>query len=51
MSHLNEGPGVDAALIKSESSDSNKRLWQMFTNVKIRKKIEDMKNLKCYLGL
>ena len=43
-SHSNEGPNV--ALGKFDSSGSNERLWQMFTNAKVRKqKSEDLKNL------
>ena len=50
VSHSNEGPGVGAALGKLNSSDSNERFWQMFTNVEIRKqKLEDLKSLKCCL--
>ena len=46
MSHSNEGLAVGAALGKFDSSDSNERFRQMFTNVKIRKqKIEHLKNL------
>ena len=42
--HSNEGPNV--ALGKFDSSGSNERLWQMFTNAKVRKqKSEDLKNL------
>ena len=52
MSHSNERPGLSAALGKFDSNNSNKRFWQMFTNVKIRKqKIGDLKNLKCCLEL
>ena len=52
VSHSNEGPGVGTALRKFNSSDSNERFWQMFTNVEIRKqKFEDLKNLKCCLEL
>ena len=52
MSNSNEGPGLGAALEKIDSSDSNERFWQMFTNVKVRKqKCEDLKNLKCCLEL
>ena len=52
MSHSNEGPGLSPALGKFDSSDSNERFWQLFTNVKIRKqKIGDLKNLKCCLEL
>ena len=52
MKHSNEGHEVRAALGKFDRNDSNERLWQMFTNVKIReKKIENLKNLKCCLEL
>ena len=48
MSHSNERPGVGESPGKFESSDSNERFWQMFTNMKIRKqKFDDLKNLKC----
>ena len=30
-------PGVGAAFGKFDISDSNERLWQIFTNVKIKK--------------
>ena len=36
MSHPNEEPGMGATLEKFDSSDSNERLWQTFTNAKIR---------------
>ena len=49
MSHSIEGPGVGAALGKYDSSDSNERFWQMFTNIKIKKTtiwgIEELKML------
>ena len=46
VSHSNEGLAVGAALGKFDSSDSNERFRQMFTNVKIGKqKIEHLKNL------
>ena len=52
MSHSNEGSGLGAAIGKIDSSDSNERFGQMFTNIKIRKqKFEDLKNLKCCLEL
>ena len=52
VSHSNEGPRVVAAFGKFNSSDSNERFWQMFTNIKIRKqKFEDLENLKCCLEL
>ena len=48
MIHSNERPKIGESLGKFESSDLNKRFWQMFTNMKIRKqKLDDLKNLKC----
>ena len=44
---LHEGSGVGAALGKFDSSDFNKRFWQIFTNVKVRKtKIWGLEQLK-----
>ena len=34
MRYSTEGPGVGLALGKFDSSDSNERFWQMFTNAK-----------------
>ena len=47
VSHSAEGSVVGAALGKFDSSDSNERFWQIFTNVKITKtKIWRLKELK-----
>ena len=49
VSHSIEEPSVGAALRKFDSSDSNKRFWQRFTNVKIRKtKIWGLEELKMF---
>ena len=37
VNHSTEGPGVGAALGKSDSSDSNDKFWQRLGNLKIRK--------------
>ena len=39
VSHPNEEHGMGATLGKFDSSDSNERLWQTFTNAKIREKM------------
>ena len=52
VSHSTEGLGVEAALGKFDSSDSNERFWQMFTKVKIRKtKIWELEELKILFGV
>ena len=52
MSHSIEEPGVAAALGKFDSSDSNERFWQIFTNVKIRKtNIWGLEELKIFIKL
>ena len=44
---INWRSGLGAALGKFDSSDSNKRFWQMLANVKIRKtKIWGLEELK-----
>ena len=50
MSHSTERPGLGAALGKFDSSDSNEKFWQLFTNVKIREtKIRRLEELKILL--
>ena len=50
--HSTEGPRVGTALKKFDSGDSNKRFWQIFTSVKIRKtKIWGFEELKTLFGV